>query len=113
MALLPPIFFLDTKSTSYVLLSLHSFAPRKNIPVLVSTTHRKREYLDMRRTSVNLFSTLQLLSEKFAPYCGKTKQPVMATAQTASYSRPARKRFLLLLRGKKRRLYYAVAGRIS
>ena len=27
-----------------------SFEPRKNIPVLISTTHRKSEYLEMRRT---------------------------------------------------------------
>ena len=35
-----PNFLLDTKSTCYVLLSPHSFKPRKNIPVFVSTTHR-------------------------------------------------------------------------
>ena len=46
-AWLPPIFFLDTKSTS-----LHSFKPHKNIPGLVGTTHRKPEYLEMRRTFV-------------------------------------------------------------
>ena len=40
-AWLPPIFFLDTKSTFLVLLSPHSFKPRKNIPVLVGITHRK------------------------------------------------------------------------
>ena len=50
-AWLPPIFFLDTKSTCRVLLSPHSFKPRKNIPVLVGTTHRKPEYLDRRRTN--------------------------------------------------------------
>ena len=49
-AWLPPIFCLDTKSTYKVLLSPHSFKPRKNIPVLVGTTHRKPEYLEMRRT---------------------------------------------------------------
>ena len=49
-AWLAPIFFWDTKSTCYVLLSLHSFKPHKNIPVLLSTTHRKPEYLKMRRT---------------------------------------------------------------
>ena len=49
-AWLPPIFILDTKSTCQVLLSLHSFKPRKNILVLVGTTHRKSEYLQMRRT---------------------------------------------------------------
>ena len=27
-----------------------SFKPRKNIPVLVGTTHRKPEFLEMRRT---------------------------------------------------------------
>ena len=32
------------------LASPHSFKPRKNIPVLVGTTHRKPEYLAMRRT---------------------------------------------------------------
>ena len=49
-AWLPPIFFLDTKSVSQVLLSPHKFKPRKNIPALVSTTDRKSEYLEMRRT---------------------------------------------------------------
>ena len=49
-AWLPPIFFLDTKNTCWVLLSPHNFKPRKNIPVLVDTTHRKLEYLEMRRT---------------------------------------------------------------
>ena len=48
-ARLPPIFFLDTKSTCYVLPSPRSFKPRKNIPVLVGTTHGKPEYLEMRR----------------------------------------------------------------
>ena len=38
------------KSTCLVLLSPHSFKPHKNIPVLVSTTHMKPEYLEMRRT---------------------------------------------------------------
>ena len=47
---LPPIFFLDTKSTCQVLLSPHSFKLLKNIPVLVGTTHRKPEYLMMRKT---------------------------------------------------------------
>ena len=49
-AWLPPIFFLDTKSTYYDLLSPDSFKLRKNIPVLVSITDRKSEYLEMRRT---------------------------------------------------------------
>ena len=49
-AWLPPIFFLDTKNTDQVLFSLHSFQPHKNIPVLVGTTHRKPEYLEMCRT---------------------------------------------------------------
>ena len=49
-AWLLPIFFLDTKSTWLVLLFQNSFKPRKNIPVLVGTTHRKPEYLEMRRT---------------------------------------------------------------
>ena len=44
------IFFLDTKSTCYVLLSQQSFKPLKNIPGLVGTTHKKPEYLEMRRT---------------------------------------------------------------
>ena len=42
--------FLDTKGTCLVLLSLHSFKPCKNIPVLVGTTHSKPEYHEMRRT---------------------------------------------------------------
>ena len=46
----PPIFFLDTKGAWQGLFSPHSFKPRKNIPVLVGTTHRKLEYLEMRRT---------------------------------------------------------------
>ena len=46
----PPIPFLDTKITCLVLLSPHSFKARKNIPVIVGTTHRKSEYLQMRRT---------------------------------------------------------------
>ena len=49
-AWLPPIFLLDTESTCLFLLSPHSFKPGKNIPVLVGTTHRKPEYLEMRRT---------------------------------------------------------------
>ena len=49
-AWLPPIFFLDTKSTYEDLLYLHSFKPRKNIPALVSIGDRKSEYMEMRRT---------------------------------------------------------------
>ena len=49
-AWLPPVFFLDTKSTYEDLLSLHSFKPCKNIPALVSITDRKSEYLQMSRT---------------------------------------------------------------
>ena len=37
----PQILFLDTKSTCQVLLSHIVFKPRKNIPVLEGTTHRK------------------------------------------------------------------------
>ena len=48
-ASLPPIFFLDTKTTYFYLLSLDTFKLRKNIPVLVSITDRKLEYLEMRR----------------------------------------------------------------
>ena len=44
-----PNFFLDTKSTYQVLLSPYSFKPRKTIPVLVATTHKKPEFLEMRR----------------------------------------------------------------
>ena len=44
-----PNSFWNTKGIWYVLLSLHSFKSRKNIPVLVGTTHRKPEYLEMRR----------------------------------------------------------------
>ena len=49
-AWLPPIFFMDNKITCLVLLSPHTFKARKNIPVLVGTTHRKPEYLEMGRT---------------------------------------------------------------
>ena len=49
-AWLPPIFFLDTKSTYEDLLSPDSFKPCKNIAVLVSIGDRKSEYLEMRRT---------------------------------------------------------------
>ena len=49
---LPQILILNTKSTCCVLLSPHGFKPRKNIPVLVGTTHRKLEYLEMRRSYV-------------------------------------------------------------
>ena len=49
-AWLSPLFFLDTKSTWYVLLSPHSFKPHKYIPVLEVTTNRKPEYLEMQRT---------------------------------------------------------------
>ena len=52
-AWLPPVFFLDTKSTYEDLLSPVSFKLRKNIPLLVSITDRKAEYirtLEMRRT---------------------------------------------------------------
>ena len=40
-AWLPQMSFFDTKSTWEVLLSINSLTPRKNIPVLVATTHRK------------------------------------------------------------------------
>ena len=49
-ACLPPISFSDTKSTCLVPASPHSFKPRKNIPVLVSATHREARYFEMRRT---------------------------------------------------------------
>ena len=49
-AWLPPIFFLDTKTSYFYLLSPDSFKPRKNIPVLVSITNRKLECPEMRRT---------------------------------------------------------------
>ena len=49
-AWLPPIFFLDTKTAYFYILSPDSFKPRKNIPVLVSITDRELEYLEMRRT---------------------------------------------------------------
>ena len=42
-AWLPPIFFLDTKSTYEDLFYLHSVKPRKNIPALVSIGDRKAE----------------------------------------------------------------------
>ena len=45
----PQIFALDTKSTCYVLLSPRSFKPLQNIPVLVGTTHRKPQFLEMRK----------------------------------------------------------------
>ena len=47
---LPPIFFFGYQE--YLLRSTFSdsFKPRKNIPVLVSITDRKSEYLKMRRT---------------------------------------------------------------
>ena len=48
-ALLPPIFFLDTKTTYFYLVSLDSLKLRKTIPVLVSITDRKLEYLEMCR----------------------------------------------------------------
>ena len=48
-AWLPPIFFLDTKTTYFYLRSPDSFKPRKNILVLASITDRKLEYLEMRR----------------------------------------------------------------
>ena len=49
-ARLPPIFFLDTKSTYEDLLYLNSVKPPKNIPALESIGDRKSEYLEMRRT---------------------------------------------------------------
>ena len=49
-AWLSPVFFLDTKTTYFYLLSPDSFKPRKNIPVLVSITDRKLENLEVRRT---------------------------------------------------------------
>ena len=49
-AWLPPIFLLDTKTTNRDLLSPDSFQLRKNIPVLVSITDRKPDYLEMRKT---------------------------------------------------------------
>ena len=51
-AWLPPIFFLDTKSTYLDLHSPDTFKPSKKIPVLVSIGDRKSEYLDMLRTYV-------------------------------------------------------------
>ena len=44
------IFFLVTKITCLVLRFPHSLKTRKNTSVLVGTTHRKPEYLEMRRT---------------------------------------------------------------
>ena len=44
------IFFLVAKRTCCFLLFPHIFKPCKNTPVLVGTTHRKSEYLEMRRT---------------------------------------------------------------
>ena len=44
-----------------VLLSPHSFKPRKNIPVLVSTTHRKFKYLGMRSNKVGTVLNFAIL----------------------------------------------------
>ena len=44
-----PIFFLYTRK--HLLISLYIFKPRKNIPLLVGTTHKKPEYLKMRKTN--------------------------------------------------------------
>ena len=49
-AWLLPIFFIDYYGTCQGLFSPQKFKPRKNMPVLVGTTHRKPEYLEMRRT---------------------------------------------------------------
>ena len=61
-AWLPPIFFLDTKST---------YKTSKNIPVLVSIGDRKSEYLEMRRTiRLVTFTALELFFVLMIPiYC--------------------------------------------
>ena len=46
----PQLFLWILRAPAIFLLSLHSFKPRKNIPVFVGTTHRKPKYLEMRRT---------------------------------------------------------------
>ena len=51
-AWLPPIFFVVPRALAKFCF-LRSFKPRKNIPVSlcpVGTTHRKPEYIQMRRT---------------------------------------------------------------
>ena len=64
-AWLPTISFLDTKSTCQVLLSPNTFKPRKNIPELVGITHRKPEYLKMRRT----YAQKQIEKDIYPPVC--------------------------------------------
>ena len=39
------------------MLSPHNFKPRKNIPVLLGTIHKKPEYLEMRRMYAQQQST--------------------------------------------------------
>ena len=53
-----------------VLLSPHSFKAHKNIPVLVGTTHRKREYLEMHRTYVLWFNFILGLNFVFLLFLG-------------------------------------------
>ena len=46
----PQFSFWIPKALAKFYFSMHSFKTRKNIPVLVGTTHRKTEYLEMRQT---------------------------------------------------------------
>ena len=64
-AWLPPVFFWDTKSTCSVLLSLHNFKPRKNIPVLAGTTQETRVSRDAQNIcAVTIVGTVL----KLVPY---------------------------------------------
>ena len=74
---LPPIFFWDTKNTCQVLLSPYSFKPHKNIPVLVSTTHRNpsiSRYVERMRCNNSRHRHLFCVPigcVRFARFCGK------------------------------------------
>ena len=61
-----PLWYQKKKEKkNQVLLSLHSFKPCKNNPVLVGTTHRKPECLEMRRTFLNDYIVFEALREHY------------------------------------------------
>jgi len=61
------IFFLDAKRTYWYLLSLHYCKPCKNIPVLVSITEKRSEYLETCRTYICAITVVGTVLKQFMP----------------------------------------------
>ena len=68
----PKFCFWITRALAKFCFSLHSLKPRKNIPVLVGTTHRKPEYLEMRRTNAQQKAP-SLISQRETTYALRGK----------------------------------------